>query len=233
MTKSSHWLGAIALACFATLSACGTKGGGGSGIHGSGSPVPTACLGQAFSSACDSCIQSSCEAALGAFGSDCSDYIDCYCPNGAYNASAQTSQTCVSRATSNPSCLSSAQGINSCLTQTCATACQSTGGASGSSSGGSGGGASGSSGSGGGATAACGVAFSSASCATCVNSNCCSATQSCGKDQGCLDMITCIHGCNGNSSCQQNCITNASSSAQSELSAAVNCWISSCGKSGC
>lgn len=234
MTKSSHWLLAGALASFAALSACGAKGNSGnSGTSGSGGgqPVPVACLGQAFGGACDSCIQASCGSALGSFGSDCSDYVDCYCPNGAYSASAQMSQSCVSKVTANPSCLSSVQTMNNCVNQNCATTCSASSSAGGSSGGGTGGGTGGSTG--GGMTAACGVAFTTSGCASCVMSQCCPVTQDCAGDQKCIGIITCIHACNGSKTCESSCITAAPSSAQTELSNAAQCWNSSCGKSGC
>lgn len=239
MTKGSHWLGAGALASFAALFACSGKGApsGTSGTSGnSGAPPSAACLGQAVSSACYSCIRSDCASQLGSFGNDCSDYIQCYCPNGTFNESAQASQMCVSSITTNPACLSSAQALNTCAEQTCGSACQM---ASGSSSGGSasssgsGGGSSGAGSSGGGMTAACGISFANASCASCVTSKCCSATQACGEDQSCLGIITCIHGCNADTSCEDNCVANAPASAQMELNSAASCWESSCTNSGC
>lgn len=238
MTKSSHWLVASALACFAALSACGSKNsntGGGSSTGNTGNAV--ACLGQALTGACQSCIQGSCEGALGSFASDCSEYLQCYCPNGAYNGSAQTSQACVSKVTANPSCLSSAQSVNTCLQQNCTTACQGSGGSSsgggGGSGGGSGGSGGGSSSGAGGMTPACGVVFTTASCASCVMSKCCSVTQSCASDEGCLAIITCIHGCSNDTKCEQNCVTSAPASAQMELNNAGACWTSSCNGSGC
>jgi hypothetical protein len=230
MTKGSHWLGASALACFAALSACGSKGGQGGG-SGNGQGVPgsaaSACLGQFTGGACGSCIESSCASALGAFANDCSDYIACYCPNGQYSASAQTTQGCVSKITTNPSCLTSAQGINTCMQQSCDTACLSTGGGSGS--GGGSGGSGGDGGSGSGASvAACGIAFTGAACASCVMTKCCSVTQTCAQDQACIAIITCIHQCASSMSCEEGCIANASKTAQSELDAAGSCWASQC-----
>jgi hypothetical protein len=240
MTKCSHWLLAGALASFAALSACGAKGNSGNSEangNGGGPPVPVACLGQAFGGACDSCIQASCGSALGSFGSECSDYVGCYCPNGAYSASAQMSQNCLSKVTANPSCLSSVQTMNGCVMQNCASECQAANGSGSSSGGGTGGGNAGSGSAGGsgggGMTDACGVAFTSSACAGCVTSQCCSATEKCAGDQGCLGIITCIHGCGSNMTCEHSCITSAPSSAQSELNDAVQCWSSSCGKSGC
>lgn len=236
MTSSSHWLGATALACFAALSACGSRGSTGGGGSSTGSSAGNAaCLGPSFSSnACESCIQASCGSPLGSFQNDCSDYIQCYCPNGAFNGSAQTSQACVSKVTANPSCISSVQTMNNCLNQNCASSCQSSGGSTGGSSGGGGGGSgAGSSGGTGGVTAACGVAFTTASCASCVSAKCCSVTQTCGADQACLSIITCIHQCNGAMMCEQNCVSSAPMSAQMELNAAGSCWTSSCTRSGC
>lgn len=235
MTKSAHWLGAGALACFAALSACGSKGnGGGSGSGNSGNDaIYAACLGPSFSSACDSCLQASCGSAVGAFASECNDYIQCYCPNGAYNGSAQQSQACLSKATASPSCLSSVQGMNSCVTGTCASACQSSSQSSGSSGGGGTGSGGGASGGSGGSVAACGVAFTTGACASCVMAKCCSVTQACAGDQGCLDIINCIHGCKGDMKCEQSCVSAAPNSAQMELNAAGGCWTSSCSNSGC
>lgn len=238
MTKSSHWLVAGAIACFASLSACGSKGGSGSNGTSGGSSgnhtLSASCLGPSFTSACTSCIQASCASEVGAFANDCNDYIQCYCPNGAYSASAQASQSCLSQVTTNPSCLSSAQGMNGCVEQSCAGECQSVSGGSGGSSG-SGTGGSGSGGSSGGSamTAACGIAFTTSTCAGCVDSQCCSVTQTCAADQACIGIITCIHGCNGNMTCEHSCITSAPSSAQSEISNAAQCWSMSCGNSGC
>jgi len=231
MTKGSHWLGASALALFGALSACGTKAnGGGTGGAGAGTGVSgniaAACLGQYAGSACSSCLETACGSALGSFANDCGDYIDCYCPNGQYSSSAQSSQACVSKITVNPSCLSSAQGINNCVQQSCSTACSSTGAGSGSSSGGGGGGSSGSSGGAGGATSACGVAFTTAACAGCVMSMCCSVTQTCAQDQACISIITCIHQCAGNMTCEENCVSHAPMNAQTELNSAGSCWAS-------
>jgi len=229
MTKCSHWLGASALAWFVALSACGTKGGaGGSGNdQGVSSATASACLGQLAGANCGECLQSTCASALGAFGNDCGDYIDCYCPNGQYSVMAQTSQACISKITSNPSCLSSAQGINNCLQQSCASACTSTGNGSGSNGSGSGGGSSG------GVTAACGISFVGTSCASCVQSKCCSVTQTCAQDMACVNIITCVHGCNSVMSCEENCISNASKNAQAEVNAAASCWAQTCGSEGC
>ncbi|HEX8790138.1 MAG TPA: hypothetical protein VF765_04250 [Polyangiaceae bacterium] len=238
MTKSAHWLGAGVLACcFAALSACGSKGGAaGNGNNGS-TPLASACLGPSFSSACESCLQSSCASTLGSFASDCSDYVQCYCPGGAFNASAQTSQTCVAKAAANPSCLTSVQAMNTCVTQTCANVCGSSGGGSGgSTSGGGGGGGGGGSGGGGGTggpTPACGIEFTTAACASCVMAECCSVTQTCAQDQACLSVITCMHQCGGSTSCEQSCVSSAAANAQMELNAAGSCWTNSCTHSGC
>jgi hypothetical protein len=60
---------------------------------------------------------------------------------------------------------------------------------------------------------------------------CCGATQTCAQDQACTSIITCIHQCNQNMSCESNCISSAPKAAQSELNNAAGCWASSC--SGC
>ena len=234
MTKCSHWLGASALAWFAALSACGTKGGAGSGSgngEGVSGATASACLGQFAGGMCGSCLESACASALGSFGNDCGEYIDCYCPNGQYNAMEQASQACISKVTTNPACLSSAQQINNCLQQSCNSACTSTGGGSGSNSSGSGGGG----GSGGGSTAACGISFTNSSCASCVQASCCSETQACAQDMACVAIITCIHQCaSGSSSCIENCVSQAPKNAQMELNAAGSCWANSCtGSKGC
>jgi hypothetical protein len=75
-------------------------------------------------------------------------------------------------------------------------------------------------------TAACGIAFTTATCASCVMSKCCSVTGACSEDQACVSVITCIHQCNQNTSCEENCVSNAPKNAQNELGAAVSCWAS-------
>jgi hypothetical protein len=246
MTKSSHWLlGASALASFAALSACSGKGAPGGGQSLGGGSI-NACVSQAVTqtvgNACFACMENACASQLGAFGSDCSDYLQCLCPNGAFDNSAESSQSCEAKITSDSACLPSAQAVNGCAGQSCASACQAPNPSSGSSSGGgssvlggsgggSGGGGSGGSGGVSGMTA-CGVEFSSATCAQCVAAQCCSATQTCGQDQACVMVIQCIHQCGQDSSCEDNCVSGASASAQQELNAAATCWSSSC-SSGC
>jgi len=238
MTRSSCWLlGTSALAWFAALCACSGKGAP-SGQGQTGGSV-SACLGQAIgqttSGACYACMQASCASQLGAFGSDCSDYLACVCPDGAYDVSAQSSQTCQAKLTSDSACVPSAQAVNTCAEQSCASACHPSTGSGGSSGGGGVAGAGGSGGgSGGGSTVvmACGVTFSVASCAQCVTAQCCSVTQTCGEDQACVGIISCLHQCGQNTSCEQNCVSSAPASAQQELNAAAQCWSSSC-SSGC
>ncbi len=79
---------------------------------------------------------------------------------------------------------------------------------------------------------ACGISFKSASCASCIQSSCCSVTQACANDSACTQIIACVQGCNQNTTCEDNCITSAPSNAQTEISNASNCW-ATCNGSGC
>ena len=157
MMKKIWVLGAIAGA--AAVFACSSSSGGGGA---------SACLQSSTSSACYSCTQQNCGSELSNAESACSDYLNCVCAGGSFNACNE--QSCSSKITSG--CASALQN-SSC--SACTSQCSSGGQtcSSSSSGGGSGGGSGGSSGSssGGGtgfcqSTSVCISGLSSSTCST-------------------------------------------------------------------
>jgi hypothetical protein len=82
-------------------------------------------------------------------------------------------------------------------------------------------------------TTACGMTFPTTACASCVSASCCAYTQTCANDPACGSLVTCLDGCNGNTTCESSCIDAASTTAAQELDNAVTCWSGSCSASGC
>jgi hypothetical protein len=135
MTQNG-WLAASAAIAVAGAFACSSNSSSGGGASGS------ACLSSMNGSnqACTSCEESNCSSELSTASSACSDFINCICPGGTYNASLVTG--CASKE-SEGSCSSAGQALVSCEESKCQSQCNSSsssgsGGSSGSSSGGTG-----------------------------------------------------------------------------------------------
>ncbi len=121
-------------------------------------------------------------------------------------------------------------GDTACLTnlqQEVSNACN-----SGSSGSGSGTGGTSSSGSGGGSGMACGFLYPTA-CASCVMTNCCSASQTCASDPACVSLNNCVVSCNGNTTCQNTCGSNSTQATVNEFNAGQACLHMSCAAAGC
>lgn len=138
MKKTMWTLAACATTVVATL-ACSSGGGSG----GATSCAQSAASPGGASSACSSCVEANCGSQISGFESGCSDYLSCMCPGGAFNAS--LAQQCQSKAQES-SCTSAGQGVATCASQQCASACNGGSGSGSSSGGGSGGSGSSSSG---------------------------------------------------------------------------------------
>jgi hypothetical protein len=82
----------------------------------------------------------------------------------------------------------------------------------------------------GGSTSACGFSgFSSASCASCISTSCCSQTEACADDPACTAIVSCLGSCSsGDTTCEDNCVSSGPSTAQTEIENMANCWNSSC-----
>jgi hypothetical protein len=57
-----------------------------------------------------------------------------------------------------------------------------------------------------------------------MNTSCCSAEEACVNDSSCEAVFSCYSGCNGDTTCQSNCL----SSPPSTFTAFINCFSSSC-----
>jgi hypothetical protein len=219
----SHWLVASAFAGCAVLIACSSTSSGGGTNYGS----YTSCISQGASSDCVTCVENSCGTPLSNIESSCTSYWSCACPGGNYDATAANSSTCTATLTGNTACVNATDGFSSCVNTSCATQCGTLdGGTDGSTD-------DGSSGDGAAATA-CGIGYASASCATCVTSGCCTQSNACANDTACVGIITCQGPCaNNDTTCLNNCVTSASSSAQTEFNNLQSCLQTSCANNGC
>jgi hypothetical protein len=139
MRKAIWIVGAIAAATAAAL-ACSSSSNGG----GNGSSCFSTSLNTSGNTNCSSCVESKCGSQLSGVESGCSDFINCVCTGGTYNAN--NVQTCLSKEQES-SCTSAITPLSSCENQNCASQCgvTSSGGGSGSGSGSSSGSGSGSS----------------------------------------------------------------------------------------
>ncbi len=224
--NKSHWLVASIVAGCAVLVACSTTSSGGGTNYGS----YTNCLAQGASSDCVSCVENNCGTPLSNIESSCSAYLNCACPGGNYDSTAANSSSCEANLTGNQACVNASDGFNSCETSSCAAQCGTAdagtddgGTSSDSSSAGDGAG-----------TVACGIGYAAASCASCVTSNCCTQSTTCAGDTACVGIINCQGPCaNNDTTCLNNCVTSASSSAQTEFNNLQSCLQMQCTNNGC
>jgi hypothetical protein len=205
----SKILSAVALSACGLAFACSSSNSSGGGAY-------TSCHATESNSTCTSCIEGSCGADLSTFESSCSDFLSCACASGSYNSTAAAGTTCQAKITA--ACTSADQTISTCVQMSCATQCSTAS---------SGGGSGSSSGSTGGTTVACGLSFTSATCATCIQASCCSQAQTCATDSSCATILDCYTGCT-TTTCQSACVSAGPASAQSEFNSALNCLNANC-----
>jgi hypothetical protein len=138
-----------------------------------------------FGEPCQSCMEASCCAPSAA----CSNSVDCLsivtCGNQCQ------SQSCVTGCTTQfPAGATGYETLATCLRSSCGDVCLLVDG---------------------GATTAnnCGqLVFASDTCQSCVNGNCCSASQTCSDDPDCLLYVQCLNTCAPNdTNCRDNCRT--------------------------
>ena len=220
--NKSHWLVASVVAGCAVLVACSSTSSAGPTNYGS----YTSCISQGASSDCVSCVESNCGTALSNIESACTSYWSCACPGGNYDATAAMSSSCEANLTGNNACSNETAGFNTCVNSSCAAQC-------GTADGGTGDASDGSSDDGAGTTA-CGIGYAAASCASCVTSNCCTQSNTCAGDSACTGIINCQGPCaNNDTTCLSNCVTSASSSAQTEFNNLQSCLQMQCTNNGC
>jgi hypothetical protein len=117
--KVSGWF-AAAVSAVAVLVACSSSSSGG------GSSVPT-CQGAtgtmgAGSSACSSCLQSSCGSQISSVESSCGAYLTCY--QGCQCSDLSCLEGCLSKIDS--TCQNPEESLATCLTQSCSSQCTTT-----------------------------------------------------------------------------------------------------------
>lgn len=224
--NKSNWLAASVVAGCAVLFACSTSSNGGDAGANYGSY--TACITQGASSDCVTCVENNCGTPLSNIESSCTDYLNCACPGGSYDASAASSSTCEGALTNNTPCNNATDGFGACLQSNCTTECGSLDGGT------DDGSSADSATSGDGGNVACGIGYASAACAGCAMSACCTQSQTCANDSACTAVINCIGACAAtDTTCQNNCVSSASSTAQTEYNNVVNCLSTSCPNDQC
>jgi hypothetical protein len=129
MKSSRGFAAAACTAVFAVVVACsnsGTNGGGGTG----GGATPPTCQGAtgstgAGSSACNSCLESSCSPDLSSEQTNCGAYVTCY--EGCQCSDTACLTGCLAKIDS--TCQSADGILTACLLQYCSSECASTTGA--------------------------------------------------------------------------------------------------------
>jgi hypothetical protein len=106
-----------------TCTGSGSGGGSGGGSGSSSGGTAMSCLQSSATSACYSCVVTSCAAQLSAVETGCSAYISCVCPGGVYDANNVTMCAPQEMVTS---CTSAITPLGTCEAQSCASACTTT-----------------------------------------------------------------------------------------------------------
>ncbi len=179
-------------------------GGTGGSSGGTGGSSSGSCSASGYKDAtCGACMEAKCTAVCQTCMADtnCTAWLQC-----AVNCSDATCESgCTSQYPAGEAPALAWLGNSGCISTSCSTEC------GGSSSGGG-----------------CGLTTNDATCDACIASYCCTQGQTCAKDQGCIDVLTCIQGCSStDTTCQDNCMSSNPTGA-SELNDFAGCMNQSC-----